>query len=137
MQTNQPPHGFRFQDGNLVIDPENASTRRLLFKLFLKHGSQAKVATLLNEKGLTTRVGKPFTGNAVKRSLQCQSARGTYKGLTCEPLVDEDTWNRAQALLQNSKPGRCATHPFTGIIFCECGSKMYVATASPKWQTTL
>lgn len=79
------------------------------------------------------------------RVLRTESARGVFSvesgegGETtfveCPRIIDDDLWERAQSILQNSSRGRGpeSAHPFTGILRCTCGAPMHMASSSPKY----
>lgn len=156
----QAPYGFRWEDKRLVVDPQEAPIRRLMFGLFAEHHRKKTVARILNERGYRTRRGDLWTGTTVQRLLTDSSARGLRRQnytrsadrskawemkpesewvmVPCEPIVDEGLWNRCQAILAGQKAqvkhvARRATHLFSGIAHCACGTKMYVRAGSPKY----
>jgi len=72
----QAPFGFRWCDGELVQEPQEASTYALIFDLFLIHQRKGTVAKLLNQRGLRTHAGKEFTSPTIKRALENPIAKG-------------------------------------------------------------
>lgn len=145
------PFGYRWQDKRLVIDEKEAPVRRLLYDLFLEHKRKTTVARLLNKAGHRMRTGKPFTWTAIDRLLADPVAKGSRRvnfsysrarGGGTKPvndwvyievpsIVPEDVWDACQAILKaqekpKAKPSKKAVHLFAGLVFCNCGKKMYV-----------
>jgi site-specific DNA recombinase len=153
------PYGYHWKDGKLTLHPEEAPIRKLAYDLFLTHKRVKTVARLLNDAGYRTRIGGLFGSTTVKRILRDQTAKGlrranfststgangkrfamkpeaewVYSEVT--PLVSEEVWEQANALLEERKekpPARKPVHLFTGLAFCECGAKLYVPSNTPKW----
>ena len=46
--TGQAPYGFRWAENGLVVNPDEATVRRLAFELFLEHRRKGTVARILN-----------------------------------------------------------------------------------------
>lgn len=151
--------GYKWEDKVLVPDPSEAPIRKLIYELFLEHHRKKRVARLLNEAGYRTREGALFSSIAIERLLRDSTAKGLHRanytknigGNRCilkpkddwiytnvEPIVSEDLWAQCNLILddqekKNKRPAKKAVHLFTGFVFCECGSKMYVPSGSPKY----
>lgn len=156
----QAPFGYRFEDKQLVPDPNEAPVRKLMYELFLTHRRKKKVARLLNEQGHRTRKGAEFSDTTVDRLLRDPTAKGKHRlnytssvdsrkawklkpeseweYADVPPIVSEEVWNRANSILEEAraklkKPTKPTVHLFAGLTFCECGGKMYVLSGSPKY----
>ncbi|MET0272053.1 MAG: recombinase family protein [Phenylobacterium sp.] len=154
------PFGFRWHDKQLIVDPEEAPVRQLMFELFAKHQRKKAVARLLNERGYRTRNGGRWTDTTVSRLLADTTAAGLHRQNytrtsdrrgawelkpesdwvvnQVEPIVSQELWDRCQAILGSQraqmKPvAKTGVHLFAGIAHCACGTKMYVRAGSPKY----
>ena len=133
--------------------------RALVYELFAKHKRLKTVAWLLNEAGHRTRKGGHFTDTTVRRLLEDPSAKGERRAnytrstgsgkhwevkdetewvpVPCEPIVPVALWDECNALLKarrrGQRPQRRRRTLFAGLLYCACGSKMYVPTGSKKY----
>ncbi len=129
----------------LEIDPVEGPVRALMYSLFLQHRRLMTVAKILNSRGYRNRAGSEFTFAQIKRILLESSAKGVYysnrtqgNGSTIKPesewiavpcpaLVSVEDWERCQAILNGSqRPRRSTVYPYSGLLSCRCGKKMYV-----------
>ena len=121
-------YGFRREGENLAVDPTEASVRREMVELFLKHQRLKTVARLLNETGHRTRRGSRFSDTSVLRLLRDPSA--------VQGIIDKETWERCQVLLKdraesgNPLPRRHA-HYLGGVAECACGGPLRVRGDGP------
>lgn len=67
----------RGEDGNLVVNPEQAVTVKLIYKLFLEGHTPYKVAQILTERGIPTPGRKKVWGKACVESILTNEK---YKG---------------------------------------------------------
>jgi site-specific DNA recombinase len=155
----QPPYGYRWREGTLEPDPQEAPIRMLLHELFLVHRRKKTVARLLNDQGHRTRSGSRFTNTTVDRLLQDPTAKGVRRAnyttasdrtgawelkpevdwiLTrVEPIISEELWDECFRIVKQQReekaPARKVVHLFSGVALCVCGAKMYVWANSPKY----
>ena len=139
-------------DGNPEIVPEEAEIVRLIFSLFLEGKAYASIAKELNEKGIKTKLGKEWIGEAVRRILTNEKYTGdvllqkTYKksylDKRChknngekpqvlvknnhEAIIDHETFAKAKELIDERskrKTKGTAKNPFVGRVVCsECNN---------------
>lgn len=139
-------------DGNPVIIPEEAETVRAIFSLFLSGMSYGSIAKKLNSESITTKNGKAWTSESVKRILTNEKYTGdvllqkTYKKSYLDKaskknngekpmvlvennhpaIIDRTTFAKAKELMAERKKKKhygTATNPFIGKVVCsECNN---------------
>jgi site-specific DNA recombinase len=153
------PYGYHWKDKQLVLNPEQAPVRKLIYELFLQHRRKGFVARKLNEAGYRTSTGAQWSDMGIGRILRCPSAKGVYcinrmrqtgswtwedkpesewGVLKIEPIVSESLWDQCNQILeeQQKKAKRVGKKPvqlFAGLTVCACGQRMYVKVNSPKY----
>lgn len=154
------PYGYQWKDRKLIVQPEEAPVRKLMYELFAELRRKKAVANQLNRAGYRTRKGAKFCGATIGRLLQDPTAKGLHRTnytkrseddsawefkpesdwvyINVEPLVSEELWNFCNQSLgkvghRNGQPTKRAVHLFAGLAFCACGNKMYVPANSPKY----
>lgn len=154
-----PPYGYTRDHDRFVPDPVEAPVRHRMFELFIEHKRLKTVASEMNKAGYRTRKGRPFSDTTVRRLLEDPIAKGlkrsNYSRSTgdkkhwelksrdewifqnVEPIVSEELWEAANAILGNrprgDRPKKRAVHLFTGLAVCECGGGMTVRWQSPSY----
>ena len=85
-----PPLGYDLADDQtLLINEEEAQLVRRIFEMYLEHRSMPKVATELNENGITTKTDDEWDRWAVKTVLANELYRGKYRLGEYEEIVED------------------------------------------------
>lgn len=153
------PYGYKVENGQMMLHPDEAPIRREVYELFLQHRRKFTVSQILNKKGYRTRKGRLWEEIQIKDMLTDSSAKGVYffnrekrigswksvpkpesewGRVDCPPIVSEEVWSEANRILEETRrswkqPGRLPTQPFSKLAWCDCGGKMYARTDSPKY----
>ncbi len=153
------PYGYRWEDKELVINPDEAPIRAQMYTLFLTHRRFERVAAVLNEAGQRSRQGKPWSGGVIERILRDPTSKGEKRSnhtkaesdggwvnkpesewecIKVKPVVSVELWDNVNALLTEKKmvgqrASRTAITLFGGLCYCACGSKMYVFSKTVKY----
>ncbi len=137
------PFGYRLEGRRLEIEEAEADVVRKAFQLFVTHGQIARVAEMLNERGLTRRLhhssgsrGDLWTKDSMSRVLRNPIYAGfTTYGSELNPgehpaIIDMDSWNLVHSKLKGI---RCPERPqalnpeyvLRGLLRCgQCGAAM-------------
>ncbi len=117
------------EDGNMVIIQKEADVVRIIFRSFVAGVHPSLIASRLNGMGVKTVYGNDWKSSSVRNILQNEKYCGdvimqktitidylTHKSKKNEgeaakyyipnhhlPIIDRDTWNRAQELLENTR----------------------------------
>jgi site-specific DNA recombinase len=154
------PFGYQWKNRQLIVDPNEAPVRRLIFELFLEHKRKKGVARILNERGYRTRNGSLFSDTTVDRLIRDPMAKGQRRAnytrskgqkkswqlkpedewvySSVEPIVSEEIWEQCNALLEDGREkvrrrGRPPKHLFAGLVRCTSDHPMYVYNSWGKY----
>jgi DNA invertase Pin-like site-specific DNA recombinase len=152
------PLGYDAVDRKLKINEREAKIIRWLFATYLELGSVRLLKQQADARGIVSRTngsrrspGKVTGGVALSRGLlyrllanpiyvgHIRHGKQTYPGLH-DAIIDETTFEKVQALLNNKAPRRRTArnvtqpHLLTGLMFDDMGDRMSPSHASKKGQ---
>ncbi len=147
-----PSFGYRVENRQLVIVPEEAEIIREIFRRFISGDAMFRIAKDLSSRGIRTHRGNPFENRTIDYILNnpvyVGKLRWTPTGRTRrnfknedsiiadalhEPIIDAETWGAAQARcaeLKKSykrygKPSSERKHWLCGVVRCSaCGATL-------------
>lgn len=147
-----PSFGYRVENRQLVIVPEEAEIIREIFRRFIAGDAMFRIAKDLSARGVRTHRGNPFENRTIDYILNnpvyLGKLRWTPTGRTHrnfknedsiiadalhEPIIDAETWDAAQARcaeLKKSykrygKPSSERKHWLCGVVRCStCGATL-------------
>ena len=147
-----PSFGYRVENRQLVIVPEEAKIIREIFRRFISGDAMFRIAKDLSARGIRTHRGNPFENRTIDYILNnpvyLGKLRWTPTGRTRrnfknedsiiadslhEPIIDVETWDAAQARcaeLKKSykrygKPSSERKHWLCGVVRCSaCGATL-------------
>ena len=151
------PYGYEAgSDGLLKPVPEEAEIVKEIFNIYAGpwHAEGSKplggpglraIARTLNERGLLTRTGRPWSALAISGILKNRTYLGTYARYgvriagSHEPLVEREVFNRTEAVTRTRKPvrKRAVEPPYLlgGIARCDlCGRGLFGLTRRRTWK---
>ena len=154
----KPPYGYKRVNGELLLDEKEAPIRKLMFELFAKHQRKKKVRDILNDKGYRTRNGAKFSDTTIHRLLRDPIAKGLRRANYTKSLgegkkwemkpeedwvfhpapriVNDELWQKCNDILDDMATKNVRTkgvHIFSGLVWCQCGAKMYMRSQSPRY----
>ena len=109
-----PPYGYRVENRKLVVDEEAAAHVRWIFARFLEIGSGTALAREVAARGLRTPRGNRMDKKYLYRLLNNRAYIGeaVHKGQGYPGehvgIIDRGTWDKVQAILQESPRKRAA-----------------------------
>lgn len=152
------PLGYRWNEKKLEINPDEAPIVVRMFEIFSECHRLLTTARALNKEGYRTRRGK-FTRTTVERLLRNPVYKGLRRAnytkslgdkkawklkpekewvyYSVDAIIPEELWNMCNKILEKRKgkfqpPPKKGKYLFSGIIRCECGTKMYVGYKKTK-----
>lgn len=120
-----------------IIDPKTAPIVQMIFEKYAAGSTITEIITWLNEQGIRTTRGQPFTKNSLNKLLKNEKYIGLYiyKDLVrveggVPAIIDKATFDKVQEMLKINR--RAPSHTWTKIeylltekLFCgNCGSPM-------------
>lgn len=144
--SDRHPIGYDYINGELVINEVEAMQIRQVFEDFVSGVSVPKIVKQLNDAGIEHKYGR-WQESVLRNILKSKTyigyikAKDTwYKG-THEPILSEELFNKAQAIIEHThaesiKYGRRygkASSLLGGLIYCaECGNRYAKKSAGNK-----
>lgn len=144
------PLGYKTgPDKKFIIDPETAPTVRLIYDLYAQGQTMAQIIRTLNDKGLRTLRGRPFTNNSLRTLLKNEKYIGvyTYKDEirienAIPPIIEPEVFYKVQEMLKYNQ--KSAAHKnsktdylLTEKLFCgKCGEMMVGVSGTSKTGAT-
>lgn len=137
---SNPPTGYDFINGELVINEYEALQIRLIFEKFLNGESFHSIARYMNEH-YTNRYSSYSQASTISAIIKNNLYIGIikYKGEEYRgahtPIIDEETFNRAQERYKeisskwndHYRSPYHGKHLLTGLLFCgNCGARYFV-----------
>ena len=147
-----PSFGYRVENRQLVIVPEEAEIIREIFHRFIAGDAMFRIAKDLSARGVRTHRGNPFENRTIDYILNnpvyLGKLRWTPTGRTRrnfknedsiiadalhEPIIDVETWDAAQARCSElkksykryGKPSSERKHWLCGVVRCSaCGATL-------------
>ena len=156
------PYGYRWIDKKLSVDVAEAPIRKLIYELYQTHKRRRTVARILNERGLRTRTGAPWSDTSVERNIRDTTAIGKHR-VNYTKTADDQTgrvelkpesewvWHDVPAIIDKALYDECLNHMdslrqagkrltrksvnlFSGFARCaKCGDKMIVPSQMFKY----
>lgn len=129
------PFGYTIKDKRLSVDERLQSAVKWIFEAYAAGQSKTEIVKELQERGLRSTRGNPFTINNLTIILNNPMYTGkyTYKGefpRECPAIISAELFNKckersaAGKKLMGRKPGK-VDYLLTGKLFCgHCGDKM-------------
>ncbi len=130
------PLGYDVQDRKLVVNDAEAASVRRIFERFVELGSATVLARELRREGFRNKQGTLIDKGYLYRLLKNRVYRGdaVHKGTAYrgehDAIIDDNLWDRAYAILQESPRKRANNSRsrtpalLKGLIFSDTGAAM-------------
>ncbi len=125
------------KDKKFVLNPKTAPVVQMIFQMYSEGSTISEITAYLNNQGIRTTKGKPFTKNSLTALLKNEKYIGVYayKDLVrveggVPAIIDKDLFDKVQEMLKINR--RAPSHTWTRFeylltdkIFCgHCGAPM-------------
>jgi DNA invertase Pin-like site-specific DNA recombinase len=128
----RPPLGYQHVDDKLMVIEEEARVVQRIFREFLSGVAQHAIAKALDREQVKTKHGGAWHQATIRGVLSNRYVLGElpvedgWMANTHEPIIDRDTWERAQRLLETTgragRGRRTATHTIFRKGYLQCGA---------------
>lgn len=131
------PFGYKIVDKKYVINEETAPLVREAFQRFIAGDTIASICRSFNARGIRTARNGKFNRSSFTKIFRNEKYIGVYqyrdyKSNAIPPIIDMDTWNKAQIkvkeLKETNTPASGKAHLIyllSGKLYCgHCGSRM-------------
>lgn len=141
------PYGFdkeRREKGFVLIpNKKESEIVRLIFDKFIQGSGVTEIARYLNEQGIKPRSAKQFEPSRIREILKNKTYIGylhvknkkiseTWIKGKHNPIIDLDTFTRAQDLIKQSQPrtkqNLSIVNPLAGLVKCDICNKYMIAS---------
>lgn len=139
------PLGYKTgPDKKFVIDENTAPTVKMIFTMYADGKTVTEIVDKLNELGLRTLRGGPFTKNSLHSILKNKKYIGIYEYQGREikdgvpRIIEDDVFNKVQEMLKINKRAPAKTwsradYILTDKLFCgKCGALMFGESGTSK-----
>ena len=139
------PLGYKTgADKKFEIDENTAPTVKMIFTMYADGSTVTEIINKLNEMGLRTLRGGPFTKNSLHTILKNEKYRGVYNshGKYIEGgiprIIEDDLFYKVQEMLKINKraPAKTwarANYVLSDKLFCgKCGAPMFGGSGTSK-----
>lgn len=133
----QTPLGYKIENKRYIINTDTAPVVRKIYEMYLANATMAEIIRYLNGQGIRTQKGNEYNKNSIRRILTnrkyigCVSYNGEEYKNKVPAIVDEDTFNRVQIMMEKNKkaPARAKAsdeqYILTTKLYCgECNAPM-------------
>lgn len=137
-----PPTGYDYnkKTGYLDVNPYEAEQVKMVFELFNNRTPLRTIVNMMNEKGYRTKYGE-WKVSSTKQILESRAylgefaRKGKWFATKHDPIISEETWQRANQILEERKksndkfkPGRMYKSPLGSLVWCgHCGARYQTA----------
>jgi len=134
------PYGYRLVDGLLEVVETEAEVVRRIFRMYTERGwGPGKIAAVLNQEGVPTRLGKSGQWRSVSATKilrnpvyvgRVRLGDAEYAG-EHEAIITSELFDSAQSLVKERSTlpsrGRSSPHLLSGIARCgKCGARLAI-----------
>lgn len=132
------PIGYKYIDGLLIVDQNEANIVRKIFEMYSQGYSYASITNYLNDAGLYPHYGNPWQRKVVRHLVMSKiyigmiPHRGQWLEGIHEPIISRELWEECENYRKKKSTEQMALNPIngqasaylTGLIYCKhCGAR--------------